>query len=225
MIDRPRGALSEADGRDDAGGGYRGCAMAAATPSPRAQRTRAALVAGARAVFERDGFVDARIVDIAREAGVATGSFYTYFNGKDEAFAAVLEELREEMLHPHLEVPDGADPLAVIEAANRAYLEAYRRNARLMELMEQVAAVDPEVRRLRMQRAAAFAERNAHAIARLQERGRADPELDPHLTAHAISSMVSRTAALAFVHGVVDDDIEMLTRTLTRLWANALRLS
>ncbi|UGS33747.1 TetR/AcrR family transcriptional regulator [Capillimicrobium parvum] len=196
----------------------------AATPSPRAQRTRAALVAGARTVFERDGFVDARIVDIAREAGVATGSFYTYFNGKDAAFAAVLEELREEMLHPRLEVAGDADPLEVVEAANRAYLEAYRRNARLMELMEQVAAVDPAVRRLRLERGEAFAARNAHAIAQLQERGLADPQLDPALTAHAISSMVSRTAALAFVHGAVTDDVEVLTATLTRLWANALRL-
>jgi AcrR family transcriptional regulator len=175
-------------------------------------------------VFERDGFVDARIVDIAREAGVATGSFYTYFASKEEAFLAVLGELREEMLHPQLEVPDGADPVAVISAANRAYLESYRRNARLMALMEQVASVDPAVLRLRLERADAFIRRNARAIAALQSRGLADPELDPLLTAHAISGMVSRTAMGAFVHGTVTDDLDTLTTTLTRLWCNALRL-
>src|SRR6188472_3064973 len=49
----------------------------------RGARTRAALVRGAREVFERDGLVDARIADIAAAAGVATGSFYSYFATKE----------------------------------------------------------------------------------------------------------------------------------------------
>ena len=53
-------------------------------------------------MFERDGFLEARITDIAARAGVAAGSFYTYFTSKEEAFAAVIEELSEEMLHPAL---------------------------------------------------------------------------------------------------------------------------
>ena len=52
------------------------------------------------------------------------------------------------MLHPRLErSTDRDDPVAVIEAANRAYLVAYRRNARLMALMEQVAQIDSDVPR------------------------------------------------------------------------------
>jgi AcrR family transcriptional regulator len=41
-------------------------------------------------------------VDIAAEANAAAGSFYTYFTNKEEIFAAVLEEVHEEMLHPHV---------------------------------------------------------------------------------------------------------------------------
>lgn len=186
-------------------------------------RTRATLVDAARTVFERDGVVDARIADIAAEAGVAIGSFYTYFARKEDAFVAVLAELSEEMLHPRMDVA-GDDPVAVIEAANRAYLLAYRRNARIMALMEQMAALDDGVARARRERAEAFATRNARAIARLQDRGLADPELDPVLAASAISWMVSRTAWQAFVGGGVTDDVPTLTRQLTRLWANALRL-
>jgi hypothetical protein len=46
-----------------------------APASARGTRTRTALVDGARVVFERDGFVAARITDITAQAGVATGSF------------------------------------------------------------------------------------------------------------------------------------------------------
>lgn len=201
----------------------------AAPPAPaprsaRGTRTRDSLVAAARRVFERDGFLDARIADIAAEAGVATGSFYTHFDGKHAAFAAVMAGVHEETLHPRLEdAGSPEDPVAVIEAANRAYLQAYRRNARLMGLLEQVALIDDDFRRMRLERARAFAERNARSIRRLQAQGLADPELDPLLAAQAINAMVSRMANMVFVHGA-RIPFEALVATVTRLWANALRI-
>ena len=136
--------------------------------SARGIRSRAALVRAARAVFERHGFLEARIVDICAHAGVATGSFYTYFKTKEDVLAAVMAEVHEEMLHPRLAAITGSDdPRATIDAANRAYLAAYRRNARLMTLIEQVALIDERFLELRLNRAHAFAERNAAAIARL----------------------------------------------------------
>jgi AcrR family transcriptional regulator len=194
--------------------------------SARGTRTREALVKAARHVFERDGFLDARITDITAQAGVAAGSFYTYFTRKEDAFAAVMEDVNEEMLHPGLGPDiDREDPVAVIEAANRAYLVSYRRNARLMALMDQVAQIDGEFRELRLRRASAFVDRNARAIARLQRRGLADPELDPKLAAQAMSAMVSRTAYVRYVEGIGSASAETLTKTLTRLWAGALGIT
>jgi AcrR family transcriptional regulator len=199
-------------------------------PPPRplradAARNRRALIAAAREVFERDGFVRARITDIADAAGVAHGSFYSHFQSKEEALAAVLADVQEEMLHPGpAAAASDSDPVAVIEAANRAYLEAYRRNARLMALLEQVATVDDDFLRLRLERSDAFVSRNAKAIRRLQRDGLADPELDPDLTALAISTMVSRTAYAVFVLRHKRIGFERLVRTLTRLWVNALRI-
>lgn len=194
--------------------------------SRRGNRTRRELVKAARHVFERDGFLEARITDIAAQAGVASGSFYTYFRRKEDAFAAVMEELGEEMLHPRLrDVADRDDPIAVIEASNRAYLIAYRRNAKLMGLMEQVAQIDPQFRQLRLKRARAFTARNARALKQLQERGLADKHLDPRLAATALSSMVSRTAYLRYVQGLGTESLDALVTTLTQLWAGALGMN
>ncbi|KAA0021801.1 TetR/AcrR family transcriptional regulator [Antrihabitans cavernicola] len=193
----------------------------------RGARTRAALVTAARTVFERDGYLDARLVDITAEASCSTGTFYTYFASKEEIFAAVLEVAQEDMLHPGMgRVAPTDDPYAVVEASNRAYFEAYQRNARLMGLLEQVASIDPDFRELRRLRGAAFIERNARAIADLQQRGQADPELDPLLASRALSSMVSRLGYTMFVLGFGDDEptpIDDVVYTATRLWANALR--
>lgn len=192
--------------------------------SKRGARTRKALVDAAREVFERDGYLDARISDIAKAAGVAIGSFYTYFDGKDEVFAAVVAMVQEEMLHPHLRRRTGiTDPRELIDASNREYLRSYQRNARLMALFEQVAQVDENFRTLRIQRGTAFAERNAEMIRGLQDGGLADPALDPLVTAHALSAMVSRMAYLTFVLGypIAFDD---LVTTLNKIWINGLRL-
>ncbi|WP_197351521.1 TetR/AcrR family transcriptional regulator [Streptomyces bathyalis] len=191
--------------------------------TPRGTRTRDALVAGARRIFERDGYLDSRIVDIAAEAGVATGSFYTHFASKDDVFAAVLADLQDEMLHAGVSDSSRTELRLGVEEANRAYLESYRRNAALMAAMEQAAAVDRRFLQLRLQRSQAFIDRSAAAITRLQEAGLADPELDPAVTARALSAMVSR---LAYVTFAADQPLpfETLVETLTRLWMNALRM-
>jgi AcrR family transcriptional regulator len=196
----------------------------------RGARTRAALIAAARKVFERDGYLDSKLTDITKAARCATGSFYTYFANKEEVFAAVLEEAQRDMMHPGMgRVSDTDDPYAVLEASNRAYLEAYKRNAKLMGLLEQVAHVDPEFRTLRKRRADAFIQRNARGIADLQARGVADPDIDPLLASRALSGMVSRLAYSVFALDESDQDdgesldLETLVSGLTRLWANALR--
>lgn len=194
--------------------------------SPRAERTRTALLVAARTVFERDGFLNARITDVAETAGVAIGSFYTYFRSKEEIFIALMDEAVDEMVHPHRDIsgPKAATVYASIESANRDYLEAYRGNAALMAVLEEFSTINEGFRAIRKRRAVAFSERNARTIERLQARGVADPELDPYLAALSLSGMVSRAAYHAFVLEV-DDDLEMLIATVTRLWLNALGIS
>lgn len=193
----------------------------------RGLRTRASLIAAARTVFERNGYLDAKLSEITAAARCSSGTFYTYFASKEEIFAAVLEGAQEDMLHPgmpHVTTTD--DPAAIIAASNRAYFGAYRRNARLMGLLEQVANIDPEFRELRRKRADAFIRRNARSIADLQRRGLADADLDPLLAARALSSMISRLAFGYFVAGDAGpgDDLDALIDTATRLWVNALRI-
>jgi AcrR family transcriptional regulator len=209
---------------------------ASLTPSPpaadpprtaRGQRTRRALVRAARTVFEESGFVDARTTDITRAAGVASGSFYTYFRDKEDVFTAVLADMQEEALGIRAESARSAgepDPVEQIRAGHRLYLTAYRRNARLMSAMEQAALVNDAVRQVRLERTQVYAQRNARAIARWQQAGGADRAPDPLKAAHAIDAMASRMAELTFVHGhraSLNDLVELLTR----MWAGALGMT
>lgn len=65
--------------------------------SPKGRATRAALLAAARRVMARDGYRNARIVDIAQEAGRSVGVFYSYFTDKGEVFAALVDEFYDDL--------------------------------------------------------------------------------------------------------------------------------
>lgn len=227
-MDEPEvGAVDEADGAgDDVPPLADVSALRTLPTTARGLRTREALIAAARRVFERDGYLDARLTDITAEAKCATGSFYTYFTSKEEVLQAVIERAQDDMLHPGMPRLDEeqTSPEAVIRASNRAYFEAYRRNAKLMMILEQVAAIDPKFREVRRRRGQAFARRNARAIASLQERGLADATLDPMMAALALSSMVGRMAYHTFCLGE-EMPLDDLVEICTRLWANALQLA
>jgi AcrR family transcriptional regulator len=192
------------------------------------EQTRAKLVKAAKVVFERDGFLDARISDIAKRARVSYGAFYHYFESKDQIFREVAEAQEQQLTAPdphHRAGPDPDNPPAArIHQANRRYLERYRDQARLMGIIEQVSRYDPYVNAARMETQKHFAERSQRAIRRLQSQGLADPRVDPAIAADALGSMVGRFAELWLTQGYREYDFDQAVDQLSLLWANAIGL-
>jgi AcrR family transcriptional regulator len=192
--------------------------------TPRGRRTRDALVRAAREVFERQGFLDARVADIADAAGVAHGSFYTYFDSKEAVFKEVANALVGDMfLASRVGADVPRDPISRIEAANRLYLQAYARNARMLAILEQVSTFNDYFRQMRRDIRKVFIDRAAAGIARLQAQGLADPHLDPPTTASALGGMMEHFAHVWLALGEPFDE-ELAVSTLTRLWAQAIGL-
>jgi AcrR family transcriptional regulator len=189
-------------------------------------QTRARLLEAARTVFERDGFLTARISDIAATAGLSQGSFYHYFDSKEQIFREVAAAQEERLTAPAEDEPTrrGESARAVIRRANRRYLERYRAAAPLMGVIEQVSRYDDDVSRARIATQKHFAERAERSIRRLQRDGLADKKVDAVLAADALGAMVARFAELWMVQEYRAYDFEDAVEQLTRLWANALGL-
>src|SRR5579871_2487348 len=197
--------------------------------APRSRKgaeTRARLVEAAKTVFERDGFLNARILDIAETAGLKHGSFYHYFDSKEQIFREVAEAQEERLTAP----PDSdrrprtkdTSPWATIRDANRRYLERYRDEAPIMGVIEQVSRYDEHVNAARMATQRHFADRAERAIRRWQAEGSADRKVDPRIAADALGAMVARFAELWLVQGYRSYAFDDAVEQLTRLWANAL---
>jgi AcrR family transcriptional regulator len=190
-------------------------------------QTRARLVEAAKKVFERDGFLDARIVDITEGANLAPGGFYHYFDSKEELFLEVAQMQEERLTAPaedQTDVPESLPPAESIRRANRLYLERYRDEAALMGVIEQVSRFDDDVNEARMATMKHFVERAEGSIRRLQRNGGADRRLNPSMAADALGAMIARVAELWLVQGYRDYDFEEAVDQLSLLWSNALGL-
>lgn len=208
---------------------------AGAPRSRKGVQTRARLLDAAKAVFEGTGFLEARVSDIADRAGLSHGSFYHYFDSKEQIFREVADLQEALLTQPVLDGIDGDDGVEDedqtpptererIHRANRLYLERYRDNAKLMGVIEEVSRYDDHVNQARMRRHKHFADRADQAIRRLQDAGHADPSVDPELAALALGSMVARTAELWLVEQWGDYDLDLVADQMTTLWANAIGL-
>lgn len=214
--------------------------MAAASPmegekpnGPRSRkgvRTRARLVEAAKEVFEDAGFLDARISDIAERAGLSHGSFYHYFESKEEVFLEVAET-QEANFSRHsiidsglLDASTGTTVRDRVGASVRRYLEDYRAEARIMGVIEQVSRYHEPVRDVRLAGQRQYLEQAAASIRQLQEAGRADPALEPWIAASALNAMVTRFAEMWLVQDVLRCDVDDGVAQLTTLCVNALGL-
>jgi AcrR family transcriptional regulator len=189
-------------------------------------QTRARLIHAAKVVFERDGFLEARITDIAEVAGLASGSFYHYFESKEQIFREVASAQEERLTAPaDEEGPAGGSPWERIRRANCHYLARYKDEATLMGVIEQVSRYDVHVNAARMATMKHFVERAERAIRQLQADGQVDALIDPALAADALGAMVARFAELWLVQHYRDYNFDAAVDQLTLLWGNALGLA
>lgn len=192
--------------------------------TPRGQRTRSALIDAARVVFERDGYLDARVSDITEAANVAHGTFYTYFTGKEDIMGEVYKRFRSEMVATSARDPSASTPEEAIENANRQYLEQYQKVARLFEVFDEASIVRPEMWTERDRTRQVFVRRVRRHLGGLRAGDRIDPELDLDYTAEALCCMVERFAYMWFNRGA-DYEMEQAVLTLSRLWMHAIQLT
>jgi AcrR family transcriptional regulator len=206
--------------------------MSQPSGGPRSQkgaRTRARLVEAAKEIFEEQGFVDARIADIAERAGLAShGSFYHYFDSKEHVFREVAEAVDARLSAPLGDVvlgsPSDVRPHDRIREALRRHFASYRAEAGIMGVIEQVSRHDEQVKAVRAARHERYRDQVAESIRQLQRRGLADPRLDPVVAAAAVGALTSRFAEVWLVEGSVDCSLEDGADQVATFLANALGL-
>jgi AcrR family transcriptional regulator len=110
--------------------------------TPQGQERKQQLLDSAARLFAERGYDDTRVIDIVRDAGVAKGLFYWYFENKEELFRELAEEIRLRLRRSQGEAMDpNADPLTRIRQGAEASVRFMAINAPFFALLE-VESVD-----------------------------------------------------------------------------------
>ena len=114
----------------------------------RGRRTLRQLLDAAAEEFGEKGFHEASISQITQRAGVAIGSFYTYFDSKEEVFTALVRDLSSQVrdyVGPRIQ--GHANQLDAERAGQRAFLEFARQHKEIYRIIDEAEFVDPAIYR------------------------------------------------------------------------------
>jgi TetR/AcrR family transcriptional regulator, fatty acid metabolism regulator protein len=93
---------------------------------------RDALLRAAIETFAARGFFNAQVADVARTAGVAAGTVYLYFRGKDDLLISIFEKTMKEAIASGREsIATQTDPLTQLRTIARLHLDRMSRDRAL----------------------------------------------------------------------------------------------
>ena len=128
-------------------GNARDVAMSEAK-TPRTERGRKTLrkLLDASAIeFGEKGFHEASVSSITRRAGVALGSFYTYFDSKDALFRALVLDMSENVrTSARAAISPDMGAFAIERAALTAFLDFASEHKEVYRIIDEAEFVDPE---------------------------------------------------------------------------------
>jgi AcrR family transcriptional regulator len=192
--------------------------------TPKGRRTEAAFHQAARQVFAEKGFLNAKISDIALAAGRSPGSFYNYYDNKQQLLEALLLNFNSDVLErARLRATD--DQQQNIEEAVRVYFETFREYVPEMIGAYQLSMTDAKFAdwwRTRRDRGI----KGVLTVVRAVERTGIEVDLEHTVFASAIVSMLDSFCWQWFAAGgdsmVETRDDEVAIRVLTEIWRRSI---
>ena len=114
----------------------------------RGERTLRKILDAAREEFGERGFSDSSIVGITQRAGVALGTFYTYFDSKEVLFQALVRDMSEQVRdHVAPVLKQSANALDGERAALESFLEFAREHRDVYRIIDEAEFVEPSAYR------------------------------------------------------------------------------
>jgi AcrR family transcriptional regulator len=193
-----------------------------APSTPKGHRTRARILDAARVVFARDGFVEARMGDIATGARLSAGGLYRYFMSKEDVFAALIANLVRDLFEAsgHTVHSFVSHPYEALLEANRGYLSVYYGNRDLLRAFVEAVAVDARFREMWWSARRRHVERFVRAARAAHGKRKVDG-VDLETVVESMTCMVEQSAYLWWAQEDLLGrrvSVEDAARVVTRAW-------
>jgi AcrR family transcriptional regulator len=183
----------------------------------RGERTLRKILDAARREFADHGFAESSIVGITQRAGVALGTFYTYFDSKEAVFQALVWDMSSqvrEQVGPVL--GKASDAFDAERRALEAFLQFVRDHRDIYRIIDEAEFVDPAAYREHYETTAG---RIVTRLAAAREKGDIDASFTDAQLEVLAWAMMGANVFLGLRFFVWDDaDENLVAAAMSRVW-------
>lgn len=183
------------------------------------------IIVAATKVFAKKGFFNARISDIAKEAKVADGTIYLYFNNKFDILISVLEEEIGKIIEQiRKAIEKETDPEKMLTIFIEKHLSAMKHNKNLAEVIHiELRQSDRLVKEYRNSTFRQYINLISEIIQRGQELGIYRKDIIPAIAKLAFFGALDEVSRIWTTPGNANYSLEETTEQIISLFLSGLR--
>ncbi|MGI9536271.1 MAG: TetR/AcrR family transcriptional regulator [Desulfocapsaceae bacterium] len=183
------------------------------------------IILSATKVFAKKGFFNARISDIAKEAKVADGTIYLYFNNKFDILISVLEEEIGKIIEQiEKAIEKETDPERMLTIFIEKHLSAMKQNKNLAEVIHiELRQSDRLVKEYRNTSFKQYIDVISKIIKKGQEMGVYRTDILPDVAKRAFFGALDEVSRIWTTPGNVQYSVEQTSEQIIALFLSGMR--
>ncbi len=183
------------------------------------------IIISATKVFAKKGFFNARISDIAKEAKVADGTIYLYFNNKFDILISVLEEEIGKIIEQiEKAIEQETDPEKMLNIFIEKHLSAMKQNKNLAEVIHiELRQSDRLVKEYRNTSFKQYIDMISKIIKKGQELGIYRTDILPDIAKRAFFGALDEVSRIWTTPGNVQYSVEQTSEQIIALFLTGMR--
>lgn len=183
------------------------------------------IIQAATRMFAQKGFFQTKISEIAREAGVADGTIYLYFENKDHILIALFEEQMKRVLDNMItQVSKEVDPVRKLERFALTHLKLIEENRDMAEIIQvELRQSSQFMKEYKNEQFMRYLDLIEEIVKEGQETGAFKPEVIPGLFKRAFFGALDEMSRLWVLSTRKRYDIETAAQQIGGYFLNGIR--
>ncbi len=182
------------------------------------------IIRAATKVFAKKGFFNARISDIAKEAKVADGTIYLYFNNKFDILLSVFEEEIGKLIEQvTLLLQKEDNPKRMLEIFIANHLEEMKKNRNLAEVIHiELRQTSKLIREYRKNKFSEYLDLIASIVAQGQQVGLFRQDIHPEIAKQIIFGALDEVSRICNLSKEHTFSLDEASRMITAIYLEGL---
>ena len=183
------------------------------------------IIEAATKIFARKGFYQARISEIAKEAGVADGTIYIYFENKDDILISLFEEQMQAVLDNMVaQLSKENDPIRKLEKFALIHLQLIEQNKHMAEIIQvELRQSSKFMKEYKNEKFAGYLDLIADIIRQGQQKGIFERDIIPGVAKRAFFGALDEMSRFWVLSSRKQYDIETAAKQISGYFIEGIR--